>query len=100
MPNTPWYPPGLEAQAAEGQRVTMRIDPDEFRARPLRVHALLHDVPLEDVWGIRLPGGGDGRRIKDVRAAFIAGVAAAQPIVKSLFSARGRIGALLGWDQQ
>ena len=80
--------------------MTMRIDPDEFRARPLRVHALLHDVPLEDVWVIRLPGGGAGRTIQDVRAAFIAGVAEAPPIVKSLFSARGRIGALLGWDQQ
>ena len=78
----------------------MRIDPGEFRACPLRVHALLHDVPLEDVWAIRLPGGGAGRTIKDVRAIFIAGVEAAPPIVKGLFRLRGRIGALLGWDQQ
>src|SRR5258705_494828 len=40
----------------------MRLDPDEFRARPLRVHALLHDVPLEDAWAVPLsvrqtPGG-------------------------------------------
>jgi hypothetical protein len=78
----------------------MRIDPGEFRACPLRGHALLHDVPLEDVWAIRLPGGGAGRTIQDVRAAFIAGVEAAPPIVKGLFRLRGRIGALLGWDQQ
>ncbi len=78
----------------------MRINPDEFRARPLRVHALLHDVPLEDVWAIRLPGGGAGRTIQDVWAVFIAGVGAAPPIVKGLFRLRGRIGALLGWDQQ
>jgi len=78
----------------------MRIDPGEFRARPLRVHALLHDVPLEDVWAIRLPGGGAGRTIQDVWAVFIAGVEAAPPIVKGLFRLRGRIGALLGWDQQ
>ena len=78
----------------------MRIAPAEFRACPLRVHALLHDVPLEDVWAIRLAGGGAGRTIQDVRAVFIAGVEAAPPIVKLLFSLRGRIGALLGWDRQ
>ena len=78
----------------------MRIDPGEFRACPLRVHALLHDVPLEDVWAIRLPGGGAGRTIQDVRAVFIAGVEAAPPVVKGLFRLRGRIGALLGWDQE
>ncbi|MGH2361869.1 MAG: DUF2867 domain-containing protein [bacterium] len=77
----------------------MRIDPDEFRARPLRVHALLHDVPLEDVWAIRLPGGGDGRTIEDLRTAFSAGVETAPAVVKGLFSLRFRIGALLGWDR-
>ena len=51
----------------------MRIDPSEFRACPLRVHALLHDVPLEDVWAIRLPGGGAGRTVQDLRAVMVAG---------------------------
>src|SRR6267142_6847378 len=78
----------------------MRIDPGEFRARPLRVHALLHDVPLEDVWAIRLAGGGAWRTIQDVRTVFIAAVEAAPPVVKGLFRLRARIGALLGWDQQ
>jgi hypothetical protein len=78
----------------------MRVDPAEFRACPLRVHALLHDVPLEDVWAIRLRGGGAGRTIQDVRAVFIAGVGAAPFMVKGLFRLRGRIGALLGWDRQ
>ena len=44
----------------------MRLDPDEFRARPLRVHALLHDVPLEDAWAVPLSGGGAGRTVQDV----------------------------------
>jgi hypothetical protein len=78
----------------------MRVDPSEFRACPLRVHALLHDVPLEDVWAIRLPGGGAERTIQDLRAVFIAGVAAAPPVVKGLFRLRGRIGALFGWDHR
>src|SRR5689334_10806043 len=42
------------------QPLTMRINPGEFRARPLRVHALLYDVPLEDAWAIPLSGGGAG----------------------------------------
>jgi hypothetical protein len=78
----------------------MRIDPAEFRARPLRVHAFLHDVPLEDVWAIRLRGGGDGLTIQDVRTVFSAAVEAAPPVVKGLFRLRGKIGALLGWDRQ
>lgn len=77
----------------------MRIDPSEFRAWPLRVHAFLHDVPLEDVWAIQLRGGGAGRTIQDLRAVF-AGVEAASPIVAGLFRLRWLIGALLGWDQQ
>ena len=78
----------------------MRITRAEFRACPLRVHALLHDVPLEDVWSIRLRGGGAGRTIQDVRAVFIAGVERAPRLVTGLFRLRGRIGALLGWDRK
>ena len=77
----------------------MRIDPSEFHACPLRVHALLHDVPLEDVWAIRLPGGGAGRTIQDLRAVLTVGVETAPRIVKGLFGLRWRIGSLFGWDQ-
>ena len=51
----------------------MRLVPDEFRARTLRVHALLHDIPLEDAWAIPLSGGGAGRTVQDVRAVMLAG---------------------------
>jgi uncharacterized protein DUF2867 len=78
----------------------MRIDPSEFRACPLRVHDLLHDVPLEDVWAIQLPGGGAGRTVQDLRAVMVAGRAAAPLVVQGLFRLRGRIGALFGWDHQ
>ena len=84
----------------EGQRLTMRIDPGEFRARPLRVHALLHDVPLEDAWAVPLSGGGAGRTIQDLRAVMVAGRAAAPGVVQGLFRLRGRMGALFGWDRQ
>jgi uncharacterized protein DUF2867 len=78
----------------------MRIDRDEFRARPLRVHALLHDVPLQDAWAIPLSGGGAGRTVQDVRAAMVAGREAAPAVVRGLFRLRHRIGALCGWDHQ
>jgi hypothetical protein len=78
----------------------MRIDPGEFRARPLRVHALLHDVPLEDAWAIPLSGGGAGRTIQDVRAVMVAGREAAPTVVQALLRLRRRIGALFAWDRQ
>jgi hypothetical protein len=80
--------------------VTVRISPDEFRARPLRVHALLHDVPLEDAWAIPLAGGGAGRTVQDLRAVMVAGRAASPAVVRGLFWLRFRIGALFGWDHQ
>jgi hypothetical protein len=78
----------------------MRISPGEFRARPLRVHALLHDVPLEDAWAVPLPGGGAGRTIQDLRAVMVEGREGAPALVQGLFRVRARIGALFGWDHQ
>jgi hypothetical protein len=78
----------------------MRIDPGEFRERPLRAHALLHDVALEDAWAVPLSGGGAGRTIQDLRAVMVAGRAAAPVVVQGLFWLRDRIGALFGWDRR
>jgi Protein of unknown function (DUF2867) len=78
----------------------MRLGPGEFRARPLRVHALLHDVPLEDAWAVPLSGGGAGRTIEDVRVVMVAGIGAAPALVQGLFWLRTRVGALFGWDRQ
>jgi hypothetical protein len=63
------------------------------------VHALLHDVPLEDAWAVPLSGGGAGRTIEDVRAVMVAGIGAAPALVQGLFWLRTRIGALFGWDR-
>ena len=46
----------------------MRVKPVDFQRLNLRCHALLSDVPLHDVWAIRLEGGGPGRGIQDARA--------------------------------
>jgi CubicO group peptidase (beta-lactamase class C family) len=87
-------------QGNRDDRGTMHLEPGEFRARPLRVHALLHDVPLEDVWAIRLSGGGDGRTVQGAWAVMVAGLDSAPAVVRWLFRVRTRIGALLGWDQR
>lgn len=78
----------------------MRIDPAEFRARPLRAHTLLRDVPLEDAWAVPLTGGGAGRTVEDLRAVMAASLAATPVVVRALFWLRGRIGALLRWDDR
>ena len=77
----------------------MRNTPAEFRARPLRAHALLRDVPLEDAWAVPLSGGGAGRTVADVRATLGAGRTTAPAVVRGLFWLRSFIGNLFGWDR-
>ena len=74
----------------------MRIDPSEFRARTLRVHSLLQDVPIEDVWAISLRGGGTGRTIHDLRPIFRAWVEAAPRVIKGCSACAGE-GYLAYW---
>ncbi len=78
----------------------MRIDVADFRARPLRVHKFLHDVPLEDAWAIELKGGGNGRSIEDLQNAFTAGRSDTPAFVKGLFALRGALGIFFGWDKR
>ncbi len=77
-----------------------RIDPAEFQALPLEVHALLSDVPLQDVSAVDLPGGGPGRTLADVRALVPqSALFTANPAVAALFRLRFWLGRLLGWDR-
>jgi Protein of unknown function (DUF2867) len=81
--------------------MTLCMNPTEYRSRSLRVHELLKDVALEDVWEIRLAGGGAGRTIHDLRPLFsFAELQQASPVIKGLFRLRWHIGALLGWDER
>jgi hypothetical protein len=45
-----------------------RISPREFLDLPLRVHSLLRDVPLHDVWVVDLPGGREGITLQEFRS--------------------------------
>jgi hypothetical protein len=77
----------------------LRAPPELFLSRPLRAHALLADVPLHDVWLIRLRGGGEGRRITDLlRLASFETIQDVSPIVAALFRLRGFMGRVFRWE--
>lgn len=76
-----------------------RISEREYRHFDLRVHEILSDVPLHDVWSVELPGGGPDRTINDVRALLTPEkLASINPVVRALFGFRAFLGRLLGWD--
>jgi hypothetical protein len=79
----------------------MRITPEEYLQKPLRVHTFLAGVPLHDVWAFQLYGGGEGRTLRDFQALFSAvGLQHINPIVNGLFKLRRRLGELFGWDDE
>ena len=73
-----------------------RAAPEQFQALDLRCHALLHDVPLHDVWAIELAGGGPGRTLHDVVTAT--GDRRRSPAVRALFALRMALGKLFRLD--
>lgn len=74
----------------------------EFEAHPLRAHAFLADVPLHDVWRVRLRGGGSGdRTIEDVLARLNDGFAEPpNAAVAGLVAVRSLIGLVFSLDDQ
>lgn len=77
-----------------------RVAPEDYRRLDLHAHALLHDVPLHDVWEIRLPGGGEGRSVKDVRALMsLEELGQMNLAVRALFGLRRWLGRVFGWDE-
>ena len=78
----------------------MRVPLEEFRRLDLRVHSLLADVPLHDVWAVDLPGGGPGRTLTDLKALFdLERATAANPVVRLLFSVRRALGTVFRWER-
>jgi hypothetical protein len=78
----------------------VRIDPEEYADLDLRAHALLADAPLHDAWAIDLPGEGE-HSVADVRAIVsFESLAQIHPVVRLLFSLRGWLGRIFGWDDE
>lgn len=79
----------------------VRATPAEFRALDLRVHALLANAPLHDVWVFHLADGGTGRTLADAQAVLAGGSPTeANTTVAWLGGLRLAIGRLLGWDDE
>lgn len=69
---------------------------DDYRALDLRVHEILRQVPLHDVWQVELPGGAPGLSLADVRPLLgFERMTSASPAVHVLFRVRGLLGRLL-----
>ncbi len=79
----------------------IRVNLPEFSALQLRAHEFLSDVPVHDVWRVRLPGRVVGLTVGDVIDLFIdvqgAGVS---PVARVLFALRGIVGRVFGWDRE
>src|SRR3954467_8575459 len=75
----------------------MRLPDSAQTSQPWRIHELVPDFELEDVWALPTPGGPDDfPRLGGVLSSFDA--ERVSPIVRALFALRWKIGALLGWD--
>ena len=65
----------------------------------LRVHEILRDVPLHDVWQVELPGGGPEITLADVRPLLsFERLMSVNLVVRGLFRLRGLLGRLFSWE--
>jgi hypothetical protein len=72
-----------------------KISPTEFYALPLRVHALLADVPLHDVWAVDLPAVRGSVTLADfLRRANQGGTNRLPPAAHALFRFRLLLGRI------
>jgi hypothetical protein len=76
----------------------MRLPGTAHTSRPWRIHELVDDFHLEDVWALPTPGRADDfPRLVQV-ATSLDPERSASFAVRALFAIRWRIGGLLGWD--
>ncbi|HEX2105651.1 MAG TPA: DUF2867 domain-containing protein [Solirubrobacteraceae bacterium] len=75
----------------------MRIPNAEHASRPWRIHGIVHDFELEDVWALPTPGGPDDFP-RLVEWATALDPSRGPRAGRVLFDIRFKIGSLLGWD--
>jgi hypothetical protein len=76
----------------------MRLPNAAHTSRPWRIHELMRDFSLEDVWALPTPGGPDDfpRLVRMMAAGDPA--RSRSRAVSGLFAVRRKIGELFGWD--
>ena len=76
----------------------MRLPVTTHTDRPWRIHELTPDFAVEDVWALPTPGG-PGELPRLLSAVTIGQFSEGAPFVaRTLWAARWKLGALLGWD--
>jgi hypothetical protein len=76
----------------------MKLPKDAHTSRPWRIHEFTRDFTVEDVWALQTPGGPD-ELPQLVSELFANNFPEGAPlVVRVLWAARWKIGALFGWD--
>ncbi len=77
----------------------MRLPDSAQTSRPWRIHELIRDFRIEDVWALPTPGGPeDFPRLVRIAASFDPS-RSSFGAVRALFAIRWKLGELLGWDR-
>ena len=72
----------------------------EFESVSLRVHDLLRDVPLHDVWVVELPKVRAGITLEEFSRGSGERVFAPSVVVRGLLATRFFVGRVFGWDRE
>lgn len=74
-----------------------RLPNSEHTSRPWRIHEIVPDFRLEDVWA--LPASGERSEFPELVRGFAEGdPAQSSRLTRALWAIRWKLGALLGWD--
>jgi len=76
----------------------MRLPNSAQTSQPWRIHDLIQDFRLEDVWALPTPGGPDDFPQLLQLIASLDPSDDSSAVVRALFSIRWKIGELFGWD--
>lgn len=79
-----------------------RISPQEFFARPLRVHSFLAGVPLHDVWAVELPAVHEAVTLQEFRRRMKRKDSTERLSLptRALIRLRFLVGQMFGWDSE
>lgn len=86
--------PSVSAVTGHHQQIPI----DVFRSQPWRVHDLIPDFGIEDVWLLPTPSGSDGL-IRFVQRFTDDDDRDLSPVVRALMALRWKVGGLFGWDR-
>jgi hypothetical protein len=76
----------------------MRLPNTAHTSRPWRIHELIRDFRLEDVWALPTPGAPDDFPRLVQRIAAGDSSQGSSRAVRTLWAIRWKVGELLGWD--